>query len=240
MTMPPPPPPPPGWYPDPSGGSRYWDGSAWGPLTAPGGNLPPASPTDLPVPPLTTPEAKKKSPLKALAVGAAVLLLGGACVAAINNNNSKSSSSSGSTTPWPTVTPEELQAQQAAKQALLDPSTYEEITPREFALIAKDPDAHRMRKLVLYGVVTQFDSATGTVGFRANADAVPHPRAYEFDQNTVLSASDPAILADVVEDDFVTMWVSGAESITYDTQIGGRTTVPKFNVNIIKITGSAS
>jgi len=42
-----PPSPPPGWYPDTSGGSRYWDGSAWGPLTAPEGNLPPTSPSGL-------------------------------------------------------------------------------------------------------------------------------------------------------------------------------------------------
>jgi hypothetical protein len=241
MTMPtPPPPPPPGWYPDPSGGSRYWDGSAWGPLTAPGGNFPPASPTDPSVPPLKTPEVKSKSNRKVLAAGAAVLLMAGAGVAAINSNDSESSSSSGSTTPWPTVTPEEIQAQRAAQRALLEPSTYEEITPRDFALIAKDPDAHRMRKLVLYGVVTQFDSATGTEGFRANVDAVPHSRSYDFDQNTILAASDPAILADVVEKDFVTMWVSGAESYSYDTQMGGRTTVPKFTVNIIKVTGSAS
>ena len=248
MTMPPPPPPPPGWYPDPSGGSRYWDGSAWGPLTAPSADLPPAAPISPPTPPLempgqplaAPPEVKKKSPLKALLITGAVLLLGGACVAAIGNNGSKLSSSSGSTTPWPTVTPEEIQAQKAAAdRARLDPATYEEVTPREFALIAKDPDANRLRKLVLYGVVTQFDPATGTKGFRANTDAVPHPKSYDFDQNTILAASDPSILDNVVEKDFVTLWVSGAESYTYDTQMGGSTTVPKFTVNIIKVTGSS-
>lgn len=247
MTMPPPPPPPPGWYPDSSGGSRYWDGSNWGPLTAPSATLPPAAPISPLTPPLALPgqplaaptEVKKKSPLIALLIAGAVLLLGGAGVAAISNNNSGSSSSSGSTTPWPTVTPEELQAQEASKRALLDPSTYEEVTPREFALIAKDPEANSLRKIVLYGVVTQFDPATGAQGFRASTDGVPHPRSYDFDQNTILVVSDPSILKNVVEKDFVTLWVSGAESYTYDTQIGGSTTVPKFTVNIIKVTGSS-
>jgi hypothetical protein len=43
MTAPPPPPTPPGWYPDPTGGgSRYWDGSAWGP--APSSSPPQSAP----------------------------------------------------------------------------------------------------------------------------------------------------------------------------------------------------
>jgi Protein of unknown function (DUF2510) len=29
------PPPPPGWYPDPPGGQRYWDGSQWTDQRAP-------------------------------------------------------------------------------------------------------------------------------------------------------------------------------------------------------------
>lgn len=35
----PPPPPPPGWYPDPTGTIRWWDGWSWGPVANPGGGF---------------------------------------------------------------------------------------------------------------------------------------------------------------------------------------------------------
>jgi hypothetical protein len=38
----------------------------------------------------------------------------------------------------------------------------------------------------------------------------------------------------------VKMYVEVGGSISYDTQIGGNTTVPSVLVNIIKVTGSAS
>lgn len=246
-TPPPPPPPPPGWYPDPSGGSRYWDGSQWGPLTAPGNNPPLTPPDTAARPPVVTPgqtfagptAVKKKSPLKALIIAGAVLLLGGACVAALGNSDKPSSSKSSTSAATATEDTAERAAEEAKKQAQLNPATYKDITARDFALIAKDPDAHIGEKIVVYGVVTQFDAATGKKGFRADTDAVPHQSAYDFDQNTAVYANDPSILTDVVQKDFVTMWVEVAGSFSYDTQIGGSTTVPKFDVYIIKVTGSS-
>ncbi|MDM7488819.1 hypothetical protein QT969_10995 [Rhodococcus sp. CSLK01-03] len=119
--------------------------------------------------------------------------------------------------------------------AKLDPATYQEISERDFALLVKDPDAFSGRKIVVYGRVTQFDSATGTDRFRADTAAVLQDSPYDYDENTAIEADDPALVADVVEDDIVKMYVEVDGSYSYDTQIGGRTTVPKFTVNIIEL-----
>lgn len=127
-----------------------------------------------------------------------------------------------------------------AEKARLDKSSYSKISGRSFAKVAKDADSYVGKKYVIYGYVTQFDSATGPDTFRANADGVRHGEWYDYDANVIVTASDPSILEDVVEDDLVTMYVEVAGSIDYDTQIGGSTTAPVFNLNVIKVTGSTN
>ena len=83
------------------------------------------------------------------------------------------------------------------QQARLDPSTYTSLSPRDFALLAKNPEAWKGRKVVVYGLVTQFDAATGPSSFRADTDALPHTDGYDYDQNTWITARDPGILTDV-------------------------------------------
>lgn len=118
----------------------------------------------------------------------------------------------------------------------LDRSTYEALTAREFALMAKDPDAWAGRKVVVYGVITQFDSATGATSFRADTGPAPVTDVYDYDQNTFVTARDADMVADFVEKDTVTMYVEVQGSITYETQIGGSTTVPSLAANIIDST----
>ncbi|MDI9973091.1 MULTISPECIES: DUF2510 domain-containing protein [Rhodococcus] len=127
----------------------------------------------------------------------------------------------------------------AIEAAKLDPSTYESISSRDFALLTKNPDASKGRKLVVYGIVTQFDSATGTTSFRAETGSAPGDR-YDYDQNTVVTAGDSNVVANVVEDDFVTMYVEVVGSYSYTTTMGGTMTVPKFQANVIEVTGSAA
>ena len=103
----------------------------------------------------------------------------------------------------------------------------------------KDPDSAKGRKIIIYGVVRQFDAATGTSSFRADTAAEPQEQSYDYEHSAYVTTTDPAILANVVEKDLVTMYVEVAGAYTYDTQIGGTTTVPKFWVYIIKTTGSA-
>lgn len=204
---------PPGWYPDPygGGGQRYWTGQVW-----------------QPIPPVPG-QSRKSSPLKVLAiVGAAIFLLVVGCTAlveVIGGSHGAKNNAASSATHKPSAQD-------------LDPSTYQPISLRDYALLVKNPDAAKGRKLIVHGVVTQFDSATGTSDFRADTGAEPMGRRYDYQQNTLVHAPDPAILTNVVEKDMVTMYVDVAGSYSYDTQIGGHTTVPLFNVYIIKVTNS--
>lgn len=130
------------------------------------------------------------------------------------------------------------EAKRQAAAAKLDPNTYESISDRDFALFAKNPDAYKGRKLTLYGIVTQADAATGGKLFLARTAGSPQDASYDYDQNTIVTAETAALIADVVEDDFVTLHVEVLGSQTYDTQRGGSTTAPKVQVNIITVTGS--
>ncbi|MDG3012284.1 DUF2510 domain-containing protein [Rhodococcus sp. D2-41] len=127
------------------------------------------------------------------------------------------------------------QAEEAAKQ---DPSTYEQLSDRDFALITKNPAAAIGRKVIVYGRVTQFDSATGTGRFLARTGASPSDDGYDYDQNTMVVGDTPALIADTVKGDLVTMYAKVLGSFSYDTQAGGNTTVPQLQVNIIERTGS--
>jgi hypothetical protein len=132
------------------------------------------------------------------------------------------------------------EARAAEEAARMDPASYSEIASRDYALIAKDPDSHAGEKYVLYGRIMQFDSATGPDTFLASTDAVEHRQWYEYDVNTLVAAEDAAILAPVVEDDLVKMYVEVVGSFSYDTQIGGNTTVPQVTVRMIEVIGSAN
>ncbi|MCB0915279.1 MAG: hypothetical protein KDC23_06180 [Actinobacteria bacterium] len=53
----------------------------------------------------------------------------------------------------------------------MPPKEYATLDERTWALIAKDPEAHAGESYLVFGEVTQFDSATGTSAFRANVAA---------------------------------------------------------------------
>ena len=232
--------PPPGWYPDPSGalGQRYFDGTDWT--------------EDHAAPPPSQKKSRNKKPLIFIGAVVGLIVIGSAISGTETDNKSTTSSSISSSATVsaaaPTTTtrsPAEIQAEQAAVEAAraaetarMDPTTYEVISPREYAVLVKNPDAAKGRKLVIYGYVTQFDAATGTDGFRANTAAAPQSDWYDYDVNSIVSASagQSNILANVVEGDLVTMYVEVVGAYSYDTQIGGSTTAPQFRVNIINVT----
>ncbi|WP_181781595.1 DUF732 domain-containing protein [Pseudonocardia pini] len=117
------------------------------------------------------------------------------------------------------------------------------ITAREWLLIAKDPEAHKGERIVVYGEVKQFDSATGSNGFRANVDGVAHKVRYgyaDYETNTVLGAGSGVSLAQVVQDDLFKAEVTVVGSYSYGTQIGGSTTVPMLMITKIDVTGSTA
>jgi hypothetical protein len=131
----------------------------------------------------------------------------------------------------------------AAKKAAAEKAARERpvnLTSREFALLMKNPDAYVGRHFIVYGEVTQFDAATGDSIFRANSGAVRDSISYGFTaySDNTLYLGDTSMLANVVEGDVfkATIEVLGSES--YDTQIGGNTTVPKFRLQTIAVYGS--
>ena len=114
------------------------------------------------------------------------------------------------------------------------PVSYKTLSVRQWKLIAKNPDAYIGQTYVVYGVVTQFDAATGVDTFRAD---VGHKRmAYDFEYptNTLLTGSESQ-LKNLVEDDVFRAKVHVIGSFSYETQIGGETTVPLLQVDSIKV-----
>ncbi|WP_200958585.1 hypothetical protein [Terrabacter sp. Root181] len=131
-------------------------------------------------------------------------------------------------------------AKAAAEKAKTDKGTYDKITARQFAKVAKNPDRYIGKKYVLYGHVTQFDAATGTTTFRADLASSRKSEWYDYDTNSIVDEGRAGIFDDVVQDDLVTIYVEVDGSFSYDTQVGGNTTVPRFVANIVKVTGSTS
>lgn len=129
------------------------------------------------------------------------------------------------------------EAAAAAAAADADLATYQEIDERTWALVAKDPAAHAGEKYVIYGRVFQFDAATGTSRFLANTGAAQQEYSYQYDTTAMISATDPAKLADVVEDDIVKMYVKVTGPYSYDTRVGNGNTVTAAQVNSIEVVG---
>ncbi|MGV9866116.1 hypothetical protein [Rhodococcus koreensis] len=168
--------------------------------------------------------------------------------------------------PRPTLNAEEFQRQEAARTAEAERGrqaeearrqserdriaaiaaaktyrgTYAILTDRDLALIAKSPDGANVgRKLVVHGQVTQFDSVTGPTSFRASIACQPQNYSFDYDIDAYVNGDNPAVVANVVEDDMVTMYVEVVGSKSYTTTLGGKITVSLFKANIIDVTGSA-
>jgi hypothetical protein len=114
------------------------------------------------------------------------------------------------------------------------------ITDRQWLLIAKDPEAHMGERIIIHGLVTQFDAATGVDTFRADVGGKKRKPSYgfvDYETNTVLNG-DAAKLTKVVQDDLFTARVTVLGSVDYETQLGGGTTAPLLRVDSVTVTGS--
>ncbi|WP_328415491.1 hypothetical protein OG470_23470 [Micromonospora sp. NBC_00389] len=114
------------------------------------------------------------------------------------------------------------------------PPSYKTLTERQWKLIAKDPDGYLGKTYVVYGRVTQFDAATGVDSFRANVAHRRMAEEYDYETNTIFNGSE-SDLDNLVEDDVFRANVTVLGSFSYDTQIGGETTVPLLQVDSIKV-----
>jgi hypothetical protein len=88
--------------------------------------------------------------------------------------------------------------------------------------------------------VAQIDPAPGTATVRANVDGVAHggdEYAYlKYKTNTMLSG-DARALDGVVSGDLFTAEVTVRGSMSYDTHVGGNSTVPVLAIDSIQVTG---
>jgi len=104
-------------------------------------------------------------------------------------------------------------------------------------MLVKSPDDYLGETYFIYGEVTQFDSATGEDALRANTGAKRKAVEYgmtDYDVNTMMTGSKDQ-LADVVQGDVFSAKVTSLGSFSYDTQIGGNTTVPLFEIDQIEV-----
>ena len=142
----------------------------------------------------------------------------------------------------PSAEPSETASESPSASTAPQPSkkSYKELSSRNFKLLAKDPDAYIGDTYVIYGEITQFDAATGTDTFRADTGPKKLRISYgyvDYDQNSMLNGVE-GTLKKLVEGDCFKAKVTVLGSFSYDTQNGGNTTVPLFQVDSISVYGS--
>ncbi|KAB7761167.1 protein PASTA domain-containing protein [Mycolicibacterium mucogenicum DSM 44124] len=116
----------------------------------------------------------------------------------------------------------------------MDRAQYHPLTPRDFALLVKDPDSHKGDLVVLYGQVTQFDSATGRQQFRADTGPLPPEESSGYRQNTYVT-SPLEIFDNIVAGDTLRMFASVDGAYSYETTMGGHMSVPKLTVYMVDL-----
>jgi hypothetical protein len=108
---------------------------------------------------------------------------------------------------------------------------------REWAKVVKSPDKYVGMRYVIYGEMNQFDSATGDSAFLADSAFKNTTEYGYFDGQNTWFDGDSKKLEDFVEGDVFRATVTVTGSYSYDTQIGGNTTVPKVEISSIKRVG---
>ena len=224
----------PGWQPmpgaQPSGGYSL-------PQQQTGGYRQPTSQQPWPpMPPAPAPKRHRKWPWVASGLVVFVLLI----VMMSSAAGSKTTPTTTASTPSSTFGPEVVPAA-AAPVVPVAATPPKAITARDWAKIAKDPEGHKGEAVIVYGEVEQFDAVTGVNAFRANVDGVAHKVSYgyaDYDTNTFLDANGTD-LGELVQGDLFKAEVVVGGSMSYDTTMGGSTTVPLLKITKITRTGSA-
>jgi hypothetical protein len=140
-------------------------------------------------------------------------------------------------TPDPTPTPTPDPTPAPTPDPTPKPVEYKKLSNRSWQKLVKAPDKYIGRTYQVWACITQFDAATGEDTFRGEASN--KKRTYWFlDGDNALFTGSEAQLAEFVQDDVVAMRVTTLGSFSYDTQIGGNTTVPWFSVDRISRKGS--
>lgn len=139
------------------------------------------------------------------------------------------------TAPDPTTESEPTEETTPVPTAATDLGSFEELDERTLAQIVKAPDDHIGRQVIVYGRITQLDAATGRCVVLVSISHAAQNDWYDYEHNTMGVAGDGEtdcpVLDPFVADDEVKLWVTVAGSISYETQIGGSTTVPAYVID---------
>jgi uncharacterized membrane protein YcgQ (UPF0703/DUF1980 family) len=139
----------------------------------------------------------------------------------------------------PTSEPTETKQQKAKNTTTTKPKPEPvqavRVSKRQWAKIVKKPESYKGNRYIIYGQVTQFDSATGDDTFLADT-AHRNTMSYGFfDGDNALLTGSTKQLDDLVEDDVFRASVTVLGKIDNDTQTGGNTTVPLLEINSLKV-----
>ena len=144
-------------------------------------------------------------------------------------------------TPTPTATPRPTPTPTPTPKPTPEPTpkpiSYAKLSSRAWAKLVKAPDSYVGNTYQVWACISQFDAATGADTFRGQASYAKQEFWYTDGDNALFTGDEDA-LADFVTDDIVVMNVTSLGSFSYDTQIGGNTTVPAFEVEKITHKGS--
>lgn len=118
-------------------------------------------------------------------------------------------------------------------------TSHHAVSSRQWLQVTKDPEAAKGQCITVYGEVTQFDSVTGDGTFRAQAGGTKASTSFGFANypTNALFDGGAAQLGALVQDDLFKASATVAGSQTYNTTLGGSTTVPVFRVDSITRTG---
>jgi hypothetical protein len=127
----------------------------------------------------------------------------------------------------------DAEAAAAAEQAAIDNAPAVDVDA-----VVKNPDAGKGTVYRLVALVTQMDAATGPCNFRGYWDNTVRAYNFEYEGDNALFTAEPdvstsstcPIFDGIDQDDTMTLTVRLQGSYSYDTQIGGNTTVPHFQV----------
>lgn len=146
-----------------------------------------------------------------------------------------------SETPSATPTPEQTEDETEPEETEAPPASttpdlnlFYPTDDRSWALVAKDPDSYAGTNVILYGNIMQFDSATGRCAMLVSTAATQQEYSFDYSQNVMAVSGDWDTVCPVfdplVENDNVKIWATVKQSYSYDTQIGGNTTVPMVEI----------
>ncbi|WFP15990.1 hypothetical protein [Citricoccus muralis] len=129
------------------------------------------------------------------------------------------------------------EAAEAERQALKDPSNYKQISDRNWTLVERAPDSHEDEKYVVYGRVTQADSATGSFAIRVDTSGSQQRRAYSYDVNTMVAAGESGMFDEVVSGDIVKLLVEVNGSLSYESTLGATITALSVTAHGVEVIG---